>query len=198
MPVWAILAISYLLGSLPFGIWVGRIFLGRDIRSGGSGHTGATNTIRQAGWGAGLLVALLDVSKGLAAGLIALRFGLEPWALTAAMAGAVAGHCWPVFARFRGGMGLSALGGVMLVVYPLGFAIGLCLAIAGLLVFRHGARGSVVAGIIYGPILWLVTQDITIAAAGLVGGLLVALRFMADWGRKYRELWLDREKPAGA
>ena len=56
--------LGYFLGSLPFGLWVTRIFKGTDIRKAGSGHVTTTNTIRQAGWLPGVMVAILDVSKG--------------------------------------------------------------------------------------------------------------------------------------
>ncbi len=185
--------LAYLLGSLPFGVWGGRALIGRDIRAGGSGHSGATNTLRQAGWGAGALVLILDLAKGFAAEWLALRYGDSGW-LTAILAGAavVAGHCWPLFAGFRGGMGLATAGGVLLAVYPLGLAIGLGLVIAAMLGLRHAARGSVVAGVLIGPALWLITRSSPIALIGLALGLVVAARFFADWGRQYRELWLDR------
>ena len=185
--------IAYLLGSLPFGVWIGRLFIGRDIRAGGSGHSGATNALRQAGWRAAALVVALDLAKGFAAEWLAVRYGNG---LTPVFAGAavVAGHCWPLFAGFRGGMGLAPAGGALLAVYPLGMAIGLGLIIAAMLLLRHAARGSVVAGLLFGPALWLVTRSSQITLIGLAVGLIVAVRFFADWGRKYRELWLDREK----
>jgi len=94
--------VAYLLGSIPTGLIVGWALLRRDIRAGGSGHSGATNTMRQAGWGAGVLVLALDIGKGALAEGLALRYGTMP--LTPVLAGgaAVAGHCWPVFARFYG------------------------------------------------------------------------------------------------
>jgi glycerol-3-phosphate acyltransferase PlsY len=186
---------GYLLGSLPFGVWVGRLVVGRDIRAGGSGHSGATNTLRQAGLGPALAVAALDLAKGFAAAWMGERLGMEPWAPAAATAGAVAGHCWPMLAGFRGGMGLGALGGAMLALSPLGFVIGLGLAIAGTLVLRHSARGNVLAGLLVGPVVWLLTRDPTGALAAGAGGLIIAVRSLSDWRRKYRELWLDRDRP---
>lgn len=185
---------AYLLGSLPFGVWVGRLFIGRDIRAGGSGHSGATNTLRQAGWLAGVLVMILDMAKGWAAMWLAVQFGVSPLTQILAGAAVVAGHCWPLFAGFRGGMGLATGGGALLAVYPLGLALGLGLVILALLVLRHSARGSVVAGLLIGPTIWVFTRSTQLTLIGLAIGVVIAARFFSDWKRVYRELWLDREK----
>jgi len=145
--------VAYLLGSIPFGLIVGWALLRRDIRAGGSGHSGATSTLRQAGWGAGVVVLALDIGKGALAEGLALRYGTMPLTLILAGAAAVAGHCWPVFARFHGGMGMATAGGVLLASWPLGFAIGVCVAAFASLVLRHSARRTVMAGLHAGPVI---------------------------------------------
>lgn len=187
-------AAGYMLGSLPFGVWMGFVFLKRDIRAGGSGHTGGTNTIRQAGWRVGALVVALDLAKSFTAGWLAQHYGMNQWAVILAGGAVVAGHCWPVFAGFKGGMGLAAAGGFILAVYPLGFALGLGLVAAGSLVLRHSARGNITAGLLLGPVLWLFSQSLTLGLLGAAMGLTVAVRSLSDWNRVYKELWLDREK----
>jgi glycerol-3-phosphate acyltransferase PlsY len=187
-------ALAYLLGSIPFGVIVGRLVTGRDVRASGSGHSGATNTLRQAGWAAGVCVLGLDLAKGFAAEWLALRFGAHPLAPVCAAAAVVAGHCWPVFASFRGGMGMATAGGALLAAYPLGFVVGVGLAATGSLVLRHSARGNMLAGLLVGPMIWLVTRSAQLALIGGAVGGVVALRALADWRRVYRELWLDREK----
>lgn len=189
--------LAYGLGSLPFGVWLGRLVTGRDIRAAGSGHSGGTNAARQGGWRLGVLVAALDVAKGALAVYLAVLWGQSPWTPALAATAAVAGHCWPVFAGWRGGMGLGPLGGAMLVLSPVSFAAGLGLAAAGTLLLRHSARGNVAAGLAFGPVAWLLTGSIFIAAAAGGAGLVIALRSLSDWRRVYRELWLDRERPAG-
>ena len=94
-------------------------------------------------------------------------------------------------------MGLGALGGAMLAIEPLGFPVGLGLALAGLFGLRHGARGTVAAGVLFGPMMWLLTREVGPALAAGAGGLVVALRAMSDWGRVYRSLWLDKAKDEG-
>jgi glycerol-3-phosphate acyltransferase PlsY len=113
-------------------------------------------------------------------------------ALTGALA--VAGHCWPVFAQFRGGMGLATMGGGLAAVTPLGFLIGLATLIVLVLVIRHSARASVFTGLATPVVFWLVGLRGTELWLAAACGLVVAIRFTIDWNRKYRELWLDREK----
>jgi len=192
--------LAYLLGSIPFGVILGRIATGRDIRAGGSGHAGATNVMRQAGWRVAIISAVLDVAKAFAGVWLARQFGATPWVPALAATAAVAGHCWPIFGGFRGGMGLSGVGGALLALYPLGLVTALGLAIAGTLILRHSARGNIAAGLLLGPVLWLVSRSAPIGLAATGAGLVVAIRSLSDWGRVYKELWLDREpaqSPAG-
>jgi glycerol-3-phosphate acyltransferase PlsY len=186
--------VGYLSGSLPFSIWITRLVKHVDVRDSGSGHATTTNTIRQAGFGWGALVLILDIAKGFLPTFLALKFTNNPWIVALTAACAVAGHCWPLFAQFRGGMGLATFGGSLLAVNWLAMVVGLGLLIALLLITRHGARASVFAGILLSPLLWLLHlrgMELWIAIAC---GLVVAYRFLIDWNRKYRELWLDREK----
>jgi glycerol-3-phosphate acyltransferase PlsY len=188
---------GYLCGSLSFAVWITRLVKGVDVRASGSGHATATNTIRQAGVLPGAAVFILDVAKGFTPTWLALHYAPAPWiaALTAAMA--VVGHCWPLFAGFRGGMGLAPANGGMMAVFP--FAILITYAVLGLLtlILRHSARASVITGILFAPILWLIgLRGPVLWIAGAVG-LVVAVRFLIDWNRKYHEVWLDREKKTG-
>ncbi len=187
--------LGYLSGSLPFSIWVTRYVKNVDVRDAGSGHATTTNTIRQAGFGWGALVGFLDLAKGFIPTYLATRYSDETWvvALTAALA--VAGHCWPIFAQFRGGMGLAAFGGALLAVNWFSFVIGLGLLLTLVLMVRHGARASIFTGVLMAPVFWLVNLRGMEFWIALACGLVIAYRFLIDWNRKYRELWLDREKP---
>jgi glycerol-3-phosphate acyltransferase PlsY len=184
--------LAYLLASIPFGVIVGRMATGGDIRAHGSGHAGATNVMRQAGWRVAIVAAVLDVAKAFAGVWLARQFGSTPWVPALAATAAVAGHCWPIFGGFRGGMGLSGVGGALLAFYPLGLVMGLGLAIAGTLMLRHSARGNIAAGVLLGPVLWLASRSAPIGLAATGAGLIVAIRSLSDWGRVYKELWLDR------
>jgi len=186
--------LGYLSGSLTFAIWVTRFVKGVDVRDSGSGHATTTNTIRQAGFGWGALVLVLDIAKGFVPTFIALHFSGEIWVVALTAAAAVIGHCWPVFAGFRGGMGLATAGGGLLAVNMLAFLLCLGTLILLVLVIRHSARASVFAGIAIAPVLWLFNIRGLAFWVALGAGAVIAVRFLIDWNRKYRELWLDREK----
>ena len=190
--------LGYLFGSLPFSVWVTRFVKGVDVRDSGSGHATTTNAIRQAGFGWGALVLALDIAKGFIPTYLAMSWAEVPTyivVLTATLA--VVGHCWPAFAQFRGGMGLATTGGTFLALSPLTFLVSLGLLVLLVLVVRHSARASVFTGILVAPVLWLFNiRDISFWAA-LGAGIVIAVRFLIDWNRKYRELWLDREKNSG-
>ena len=186
--------IGYLLGSIPSALWVTRLVKGVDVRDSGSGHVTTTNTIRQAGWVPGAVVLLMDLGKGFFAVWLAQRAGLPAWSVGLTGALVVAGHCWPVFAQFRGGMGLAVMGGGLMAVSPLGFLLALGTLILLVLIIRHSARASFFAGFVVPAVLWVTGLRGAEFWIGLFAGLVIAIRFTIDWNRKYRELWLDREK----
>ena len=107
---------GYLLGSVPFGLILGKLAGLGDVREVGSGNIGATNVLRAGGKKLAALTLLLDAAKGTAAVLIAARFGGEPAALAAGL-GAFLGHLYPVWLGFRGGKGVATYIGVMLGLY---------------------------------------------------------------------------------
>lgn len=186
--------LGYLSGSLTPSIWITRLIKGVDVRDSGSGHATTTNTIRQAGFGWGALVLALDIAKGFVPTWLALHYSPILWIAPLTAAAAVIGHCWPVFAGFRGGMGLACSGGCLLAAAPLAFLVGLGILIALTLVIHHSARASVITGLLMAPVFWLLgLRDIEFWIAIAVGSVL-AVRFLIDWNRQYRELWLDREQ----
>jgi glycerol-3-phosphate acyltransferase PlsY len=191
----AFLLIGYLSGSLTPSIWITRLVKGVDVREAGSGHATTTNTIRQAGFGWGTLVLLVDIAKGFIPTWLALQFSPVIWIVPLTAAAAVVGHCWPLFASFRGGMGLACAGGSLLAANPLAMLIGLAILITLLLIIRHGARASVFTGILMAPAFWLLGLRGVEFWISIAVGIVIALRFLIDWNRQYRELWLDREKP---
>lgn len=186
--------LGYLFGSLTPSIWVTRQVKGVDVRAAGSGHATTTNTIRQAGFGWGALVLILDIAKGFVPTWLALQFAPVEWVVPLTAAAVVIGHCWPVFAQFRGGMGLASAGGCLLAAAPLAILIALGILIVLTLTVHHGARASVLTGLLLAPALWgLGLRGIEFWIA-IATGLVIAFRFLIDWNRQYRELWLDREQ----
>lgn len=113
------IALGYLLGSLPWGLIVGYLWLGRDIRESGSGKTGTTNVLRTAGKIPAVLVMALDIAKGAVPALTGRLLFDSNEVAAAGAAAAVAGHIWPVFAGFRGGRGVASTYGGVLGLAPL-------------------------------------------------------------------------------
>src|ERR1700732_5000616 len=101
-------AAAYLLGSIPFGLLLGKLFGAADVRKAGSGNIGATNVARVAGPIAGISTLLLDAAKGAAATWLAARFANESAAwMTIAGLAALLGHFFPIWLGFRGGKGVA-------------------------------------------------------------------------------------------
>ncbi|MCF6277517.1 MAG: glycerol-3-phosphate acyltransferase [Anaerolineales bacterium] len=186
--------LGYLFGSLPFALWITHLVKHVDVRDGGSGNVTTTNTIRQAGWLPGLSVLLLDIAKGFVPVWFAVRAGLPAWSVALTAGLVVVGHCWPVLAGFRGGMGLAATGGTLFAVSVPSALVALALLIFLALTIKHSARAALFTGLFAPVLFWLLNlRDVELwvmAATGLV----IAVRFTVDWNRQYRELWLDREE----
>jgi glycerol-3-phosphate acyltransferase PlsY len=183
---------AYSVGSIPFSIVITRLLKGIDVRTQGSGHAGATNTMRVAGWFPGIMVMILDLAKGALVAWFALSYSGRPLVAWAAIALVVGGHCWPALAGFRGGMGLATAGGALLIFWPLGFVLGIGLAAAMQLIVRHSARANIATAVLLAP-LWLLFGASTLqVGAAVASGVMIAIRATADWNRVYHELWFDR------
>jgi glycerol-3-phosphate acyltransferase PlsY len=142
-----LLAIGYLLGSMPNGYLAGRWLKGIDLRQCGSGSTGATNVLRNVGKAPALAVFLLDVGKGALAVLLAKSFGLNDWVQVLAGLAALAGHIWPVWLGWKGGKAVATgLGMFLGLAWPVGLAcFGLFMAVIS--ISRIVSLSSVVAAI---------------------------------------------------
>ena len=142
-----LLALGYLLGSMPNGYLAGRWLKGIDLRQCGSGSTGATNVLRNVGKAPALVVFLLDVGKGALAVLLAKSFGLNDWVQVLAGLAALAGHIWPVWLGWKGGKAVATGLGIFLgLAWPVGLAcFGLFMAVIS--ISRIVSLSSVVAAI---------------------------------------------------
>ena len=153
-------AIGYLSGSVPFGLILTRLAGAGDLRAVGSGNIGATNVLRTGRKGLAAATLLLDLAKGAAAVLLARA--LWPGSETAAAAGAVIGHCYPVWLRFRGGKGAATLMGVSV---ALAWPIGLTYALVwlGMLYFTRISSLAGMSAAVSAPIAALALGDLTFA-----------------------------------
>jgi acyl phosphate:glycerol-3-phosphate acyltransferase len=175
--VWTLLPIAllaYLFGSIPAGVLVARTY-NINLTKVGSGNTGATNVLRSAGWGPGLVVALADIFKGGLAVLVAQALGL-PWNLISLVAlAAVIGHNYSIFLGFRGGKGVATSFGTVLLIDPgLGLAI-LPLFIATVYVTRFVSGGSIIGGVAAVVLAIAMQRDIWMVVMCL--GLLLMILF---------------------
>jgi glycerol-3-phosphate acyltransferase PlsY len=161
-----IVAGAYLLGSIPTGLLLMRIFRKQDIRSVGSGNIGATNVLRSGGAGLGVATFLLDVLKGAAAvylgGLIGTHLvpsaPLHSMQALAALS-AVLGHVFPVWLRFRGGKGVATGFGVFLVAAPLGALAAIALFAVILVTSRFVSLASIFATLSFPILAWFLVPD---------------------------------------
>ena len=159
-----VLLSAYLIGSIPSGLWIGRLFFNTDIREHGSGNLGATNTFRVLGKKAGLVVTIMDVLKGTAAVLLPLipffvNTGVHPLILGII---AVTGHMFPIFAGFRGGKAVATSAGVVLGYAPMLFAILFVVFFTTLKLSKIVSLTSMVAAsvaLIYSIVYYFVTGD---------------------------------------
>ena len=116
------LMISYLLGSIPFGLLIAKLFNKGDLRKVGSGNIGATNVMRVGGLRLAGLTWVLDMAKAIVAVLLGNYIGGDAFGAWCGFV-AIVGHCFPVWLKFKGGKGISSLFGVILAVNPLLFII---------------------------------------------------------------------------
>jgi glycerol-3-phosphate acyltransferase PlsY len=159
MLIIAVIAIlSYLIGSIPTSIIVGKLRRGIDIRQHGSGNAGGTNVIRVLGWKAGIFVIIMDMAKGLLATIVVSRLMYGPipfenktpfddFTVVQIIAGcaAILGHIWTLFAGFKGGKGIATAGGMLIGVAPVEVAVSLGIFIVVFLVTHYVSLGSLSA-----------------------------------------------------
>jgi glycerol-3-phosphate acyltransferase PlsY len=111
--------IGYVIGSIPAGLWAGKLARGIDLREYGSGKTGFTNVLRTVGVKWGVAVLIIDILKGVVPVAIALVLSDEPWVAAVAGMAAAIGHDWPFLAGFHGGRGVATSYGAALAMNPI-------------------------------------------------------------------------------
>jgi acyl phosphate:glycerol-3-phosphate acyltransferase len=156
-----LLLFAYLLGSIPFGLLLGKA-AGRDIRSAGSGNIGATNVGRLLGRKMGLLTLLLDVAKGLLPMFAAsLLLGTPDRELWVPLCGGAAflGHLYPVYLKFRGGKGVATALGIFLYLEPLAALAALVIFLVMVLNWGFVSLGSLTAALFLPGLVWLFTDS---------------------------------------
>ncbi len=181
---------SYLLGSIPTGYWLGKVWKGMDVRQHGSGNLGATNVFRVLGKGPGIVTLLFDIAKG-ALPVVAAKHCPGAPALLPLWAGlaAIVGHTTSIFVRLRGGKGVATSAGVFAALAPTAFGISL---LVFLLVFartRIVSLSSILSAVTLAAMAWLLTPHTYMAwmAAGIAVFVLWTHRANIDRLRKGTE-----------
>lgn len=180
-----LVVLAYLIGALPFGLLVGRLAGGVDLREHGSGRIGATNALRTVGLAGAVLTFLLDLGKGVVAVLMigwlyrAGPPGSPPWVAAAAGIAAVAGHIRSVFIGFRGGRGVATFTGTMLATAP--WTAAIVLPVGAVIVWRSrfvslgSLIGTLLAPVVTAALVLLGQARWEGVALGVGGAALVTL-----------------------
>lgn len=142
-----LIALSYSMGSIPSGLWIGKYCHHIDIRQHGSGNTGTTNAYRILGKKSGTVVLMIDILKGTIPTLLALYLVPEYSPLLVGIA-AILGHTFSIFVNFKGGKAVATTAGVLLSVYPVLFIIGVVLFLAVLYITRMVSLTSMLVAIV--------------------------------------------------
>ena len=169
-----ILTTAYLLGSIPFGYLLVRIFRGEDVRKSGSGNIGATNVSRKSPV-LGALTLLLDAAKGYVAVQLALYSGVQRTDATllrvmaAAALLAIVGHMFPVWLKFRGGKGVATALGAFLRFVPLAVGVAAVIFVLVVLISRRISLGSIITAALFPATVWTLRLSHDPAVLALVG-----------------------------
>lgn len=176
------LALSYLLGSIPTGLWLGLALKGVDIREHGSKNIGATNTLRVLGKGLGALALAGDVGKGLLAVLLASKtaaaLGGEPWQYAPLACGiaAIFGHTFSVFCGFKGGKGVATSTGVFLALTPIPTLIAIGVFILVVSITRMVSAGSCIGAVVFAVTIFPFSTDWVLRVVVLILAALIVIR----------------------
>jgi glycerol-3-phosphate acyltransferase PlsY len=194
-----VILLSYLVGSIPSSIWVGKLVKGVDIRNHGSGNAGATNTFRLLGWRPGVAVLAIDFFKGytssfwisqlayyIGSGPVALfpYWEVDPFLMIVCGLAAIVGHMFPLYANFDGGKGMATAAGMLCGIEPV--SVGITAAVFAIVMFttRYVSLASLVGAFIYPLILvmlryglgWDIDGSILIFAAITALGIIIKHR----------------------
>lgn len=184
--------IGYLMGSVPFALVIGKVFYKTDVRNYGSGNLGGGNTGRVLGKKAGVAVMALDLLKVTLAVFITSHFRNPEVAMVAAGLSAALGHCFPVFARFKGGKAVATMYGFLfgLVLFadysPWAFFLPLIVFLVVLYLWKIIALSSIFSAIVVTVYIAVTTDAVWTVAALCVFTVVIVVRHRKNIGRILR------------
>ncbi|MCK8827599.1 glycerol-3-phosphate 1-O-acyltransferase PlsY [Natroniella acetigena] len=168
------MGISYLLGSIPFGLLVAKYVKGVDIRDYGSGNIGATNAYRIMGLGMGFVVALLDIGKGLLGITVASSFfPEEPFLILLVGVMAIVGHNWSLFLKFTGGRGVATSVGVLTSLAPGAIFVVFIVWALIVAITKYVSLGSIIGAVLIPIMMFLFNKPTEYVLFGLLIAIFV-------------------------
>lgn len=194
----ALVIVGYLMGSIPFGVLIGRWFWGTDVRDYGSGNIGTTNVFRVLGAKAGILVLAFDMGKGFLPTFVASLL-LPPWVAVVVGLVTLLGHTYSVFLRGNGGKGVATGAGVILALMPVVFLVLLLVWVVVVLTTRIVSLASILAAIAFCVATFVTDQPVSYRVAAVIATLVVIWahrgnirRIMLRAENRVRLPWNDR------
>jgi len=182
MKILFLMAIGYLIGSIPFALVIGKLFYKTDIREHGSKNLGGGNAGRVLGKTAGVAVMTLDILKVSFVVFLAVRLDGSGLAVACSGLAAAVGHCWPVFAKFRGGKAVATMYGFLFGLFvfagysPLAFFLPLLVFLLVLYLTKIIALSSIISAAAVTVYIWIVSDSLFISAAMAVFTVLILVR----------------------
>ena len=177
-----LVVVAYLLGSLPFGLWLARSE-GVDLRASGSGNIGATNVLRTTGRLLASVVLALDCSKGVLAVWLARLLDGRIEVMVVCAVAVVAGHMWPLWAQFRGGKGVATAAGAWVMLAPVAVAWSVVIFVSIVATTRYVSAGSVVAAVMVPIVTVLLDGRASTSIGAVVLAALIVWRHRANLSR---------------
>ena len=175
--------VSYLIGSIPNGLILGKLLWNVDLREHGSHNIGATNAWRTLGKGPGFLIFLLDLLKGVIGVYLGSIWGGTPLALVLGGIFAIIGHSWSLFLRGKGGKGVATGLGVIAMLMPVPTIIVFLLWLTIVYLTGYVSLGSIVAAAMVPILAWAFSAPKEVIGFGLIAAIFIIYRHKANIGR---------------
>ena len=184
-----LMVLSYILGSVPNALWIGKVFKGIDVREHGSKNTGSTNAARVLGVKLGILTLILDISKGLVPTLIAILLKVDFFEnltkienLDYVLVGicAILGHVFSIFMNFKGGKAVATTLGVFLVLVPKAILFAAILFFVVFAIFRYVSLSSIFAAVSLPIFTYFLYQQIIYVILGILIAILIIVKHKSN------------------
>jgi len=179
MQIILIILLSYLIGSIPFGVVIGRLYQ-IDITKYGSGNIGMTNVLRTLGTGPGLAVLVLDLLKGTVATYLGILFLKDPLLIVLTGLAAILGHMFSIFLKLKGGKGAAVGLGVLLAVAPDVFFFAALLVIAIILITRYVSLASIIGPVFVAGLMFYARKPLPYTLSAVLVAVLMILKHIPN------------------